>query len=708
MNTNDRVWSAKWIENTNCPPDTAPVFRKSFNLSAPAGKAELFISGVGFYEAFLNGTRIGDALLEPAFTAYDKTVYYNVHDVVSLLVPGENLIEVVLGNGWFNEQQPSDWNFHIAPWKNNPQLICELLVNDETVLISDASWQCCTTRITYNSLRCGETYDASIEAPANFHKPRISRGAGGALIRQRIQPIRLQEIIEPAAVIPVPDGTVTYDFGVNLSGNAEICVRGSRGGKVHITYAECLNPDGSVERHGIRASTMLANRFQEDEYILSGEGEEVWHSRFGYNGFRYAQISCENAELISIRARCFHTDLPKAGSFTSDHPLVNQLQDALLRSTRTNFHHIPTDCPHREKNGWTGDAQLSCEQALFNFDMKEAYIKWMADLVDSQRPNGELPAIVPTCGWGFNWGNGPTWDLALFEIPWRTYLYTGETEILERSFDAMSRYISFLEFTDDDGIWRNALGDWCAPEGTPEFPRQLIVTAYARRAIELYGKIAAALGRQEEAAYARRRCAEAREAFIRRFSGCCGDTQTYLCLLLAFDLTDEPRDELVARLEKTIEAADFHMQCGIFGVKLIYNVLTDNGRFDLAWKLLNADGYPGWKDMLSRNPSTLAETWNLNESLNHHMYSSIGDWFYKGIVGIHLDEDAPGFRHVFLSPHVPEEMGFFCAEHETPMGRMAVEWKDSVLTVTLPEGASATLSWKGAEVLLAAGVHTFR
>lgn len=707
MKQHDRNWSAKWIENTNCPPHTAPVFRRRFNAEHPYAKAELFISGVGFYVARINGKRVGDELLAPAFSAYDKTVYYNVHDVASLIVPGDNLIEVTLGNGWFNEQLPDDWNFHVAPWKNNPQMICEIIADDQPIVVSDAHWECGLTRITYNSLRFGETYDASINDPADFHPARISRGAGGALIRQRIQPIRLKEIIDPIAVIPAPDGKVTYDFGVNLAGNAKITVKGARGSKVHITYAEVINEDGSIDNRGIHASTKLADRFQEDEYILSGAGNEVWHSEFGYNGFRYAMVNCENAEIVSIQARCFHTDLPEAGCIETDHPLISKIQSALLRSTRTNFHHIPTDCPHREKNGWTGDAQLSCEQALFNFDMKDAYIKWMDDMIDSQRPNGELPGIVPTCIWGYNWGNGPTWDLALFEIPWRTYLYTGDPEILENVFDGMTRYISFLDYTTDDGIWRNALGDWCAPDNTPSFPRQIIVTAYAMRAIELYGKAARALGRTEEAEYAEQRYQESREAFISRFIGCCDDTQTYLCLLLAFSLSDEPKEELIARLEKTIEAADYHMACGIFGVKLIYNVLTDNGRFDLAWKLLNAEGYPGWSDMLERCPSTLSETWSCNESLNHHMYSSIGDWFYKGIAGIRLNENHPGFRRISLCPHIPEGVNFFRAAHNTPLGELSVKWENSRLEIILPEGCTADFIWKGTSKVLASGVHIF-
>jgi len=707
MNLSDRKWSAVWIEHPDTLPTTAPILFTTFTVENLCADARLFISGVGFYTAYINGRRVGDSLLAPAFTAYDKTTCYNVYDVADLLVAGENHIEVTLGNGWFNEQDPVDWNFQYAAWKRKPQMICELLLGNRLVLRSDASWMCRHSRITYNSLRFGETYDASMDEPSALRHARVSRGAGGFLKEQTIQPIRLREEIAPVCSLSAPDGAVTYDFGVNISGNARICVRGTRGGKVTVVYSEIMLPDGSIDIEGIHASAKQAKRFQQDEYILSGEGEERWHSEFGYNGFRYAHVTCENAELLSITARCFHTDLPAAGRFVSDHVLINRVQSALLRSTRTNFHHIPTDCPHREKNGWTGDAHLSCEQALFNFDMKQAYLKWTADIIDSQRGSGEIPAIVPTSVWGYNWGNGPTWDLALFEIPWQTYLFTGDDAILTQCIDAQRKYISFLEFCCDDGIWRNALGDWCAPKDAPVFPRAFIVSAYAWRAFDLHAKALRALSETKEASLIRSRADEIRANIQHRFLPALPDTQTTLSILLAFGLSDEPADALIKRLEACIDAADGHMTCGIFGVKLIYNVLTDNGRFDLAWKLFNAEGYPGWSDMLSRCPSTLTENWDGSASRNHHMYSSVGDWFYKGIAGIHPDPGQPGFVHVFLRPHVPQGCGFFRAEHKAPMGTLIVEWKDYQLCITLPEGCTAELDWQGQSVSLSSGKHVF-
>lgn len=653
--------------------------------------------------ARINGKRVGDELLNPACSAYDRRVYYNALDASPYLVQGENRIEVTLGNGWFNQQEPDAWFFEQATWCARPRLICELFVDGKLALASGSDWLCGLSRTTYNSLRCGETFDAAQE-PTDFHPASIARGPGGFLQRQTLPPIRLRETISPVKTVPAQDGGVIYDFGVNLSGNVEICVTGLRGGKVRVVYSERADENGCIDRTNISEHVHF-ERFQQDEYILSGDGEETWRGEFSYHGFRYALISCENARIVSVKALCFHTDLAEAGSFAIDHPLVTRLQSAVLRCTRTNYHHMPTDCPHREKNGWTGDAALSCEQALFNFDMRDAYVKWLDDLIDAQRPSGEIPCIAPGTRWGYNGCNGPTWDVALFELPWQTYLFTGDRSVLSQCVDAMRRYLVHLNSTSDGNVWRLGLGDWCPPKNARICSTEALLTAYAWRAFDIYSKAAAALDLRAEAESARNRANEIRASIQKNFIGKEPDTQTFLALLLAFDLSDEPKEELIARLEETLRRADYHIECGIFGVKHLFNALTDNGRFDLAWKLLNADGYPGWSDMLERCPSTLSENWRSSSSQNHHMYSSIGDWFYKGIAGIHLDEQNPGFRRVFLHPHIPDDCRFFRAEHKTPLGALSVQWKDGRLSIVLPEGASAILTWRDAQIELPSGSH---
>ncbi len=695
-------WNAVWIENTDCPGETAPIFIKEFTVG-DVRQAELRICGLGFYVAELNGRRVGDAILAPAFTAYDKTALYNTYDVADLLRSGSNELRVTLGNGWYNQQEPDAWEFEHAAWRTRPQLICELWINGECAVQSDSSWTCGRSRYVYNSLRCGDTYDASAEI-SGLHPASVSHGPGGVLKLQTIAPIRLREVIDPVGIVPSGEPTV-YDFGVNLAGNVEINVRGTRGSRVTIQYSERIGADGAIDRRDI-SPHVHTERFQEDQYVLSGVGEETWHSAFGYNGFRYARIFVTGeAEILRVQARCFHTDLADAGSFTIDHPAMNALQQALLRATRTNFHHIPTDCPHREKNGWTGDAHLSCEQALFNLDMTDAYLKWLDDIVDCQRTNGQVACIVPTSVWGYNWGTGTTWDIVLFEIPYQLYLFTGDESILERYILPMKQYLNFMRGTADHGIWRNGLGDWCPPKGAQTVSTPALLTAYAYRCVERYAHCAAILGDTAEAEEAEAWAAQIRADFQQEFIGKEPDSQAYLALLLAFGLTDDPADVL-KRLETQLIADDFHPTSGIFGTKLLYNALTDAGRFDLAWKAATVTGAPGFTDMMTYCSGTLGESWTGEWSRNHHMFSSIGDWFYKGIAGIHLDEQAPGFRHIFLRPHVPAGCQAFGARHDTPLGALRVTWDGKALTVVLPPESTATVEFDGVRTEWAAGVHT--
>lgn len=691
---------AVWLEAPSCPDKTSPLFQKEFSLSALPDKAELFISGVGFYHATLNGVPVTDQLLNPAFTAYDKRVYYNRFEVSSLLKEGTNVLQVLLGNGWFNQSEHDSWNFDTAPWRAKPQMICELQTEGETLLVSDPSWQWRKSQITYNSLRSGETFRACDEA-SPLQSVFVAHGPGGELLPFPGTPIRLRETLDGIPVTPSPH-RLLLDFRRSLAGNVEICVRGPKGARVRIRYVERIRFDGTIDREQIK-SCFHGGRFQEDEYDLSGEGEERWHSLFGYNGFRYAAIDApKEVEILWVRARNFHTDLPTTGSFVCDDPLLNRLQSAVVRSTLTNYHHMPTDCPHREKNGWTGDACLSCEETLFNFDAVAAHRKWLDDIVDSQRPNGAIACIVPPTSWGYDWGTGTTWDFVLFELPWQLYLFTGEKSVLERYALPMKKYLGFMQKNATNGIWKNGLGDWCPPPHTAKCPTDALLTAYARQCALLYQKTSEALGNTEEAAWAKALAEEIRGDFLRAFAHCDNESLCFLAMLLAFDLCED-KAAVLTRLEAALKKADYHPEFGIFGNKLIYNTLTDLGRFDLAMKLVKAQGYPGFSYMLDFCGGTLGELWEGGASQNHHMFASVGDFFYKSIAGIRLDEKAPGFRRLTLCPHVPEGMDFFCAKKITPHGLLQVEYHRGTLTVLLPEGTSATLRFGGKTYELSAG-----
>ena len=694
---NDRKWIANWIEfnphpsRYNTPSDIigngAPIFYKKFHIDKKPKQAQILISGLGFYQLSINGKQVGDKLLCPAFTAYDKTVFYNTYSVEDFLVSGENLIEVVLGNGWFLENQETDWEFNHATWRTRHQLICELFADDALVVKSDSSWLCGKSKTVFNSLRCGETYDNTAEIGEYVHAT-VAHGPGGVLKEEVCQPIRIKRIVSPVDI-----KNNIYDFGINLTGNIEITVKGNRGDMVSIEYSERLGLDGDIDISQIAIPLLRSKRFQKDEYILSGNGEETWHSKFGYNGFRYAKISGD-AEIISVKARHFHTDLETAGSFECNNPFFNQLQSAIVHSTLCNFHHIPTDCPQREKNGWTGDAHLSCEQAMFNLDMYQAYLKWLDDIVDCQRPNGAIPCIVPTSVWGYNWGTGNAWDAALFEIPWQMYCFYGKKDILERYQPAMKKYLAFLEKMCDEGIWKNGLGDWCFPAEAKVMSLDSILTGYAYRMVSVYAKTCKILGFNDEFVEAENWSQEIRKKFIETFEDKEADSQGLLSMQLYFNLTDKP-DEIFKRLVDCIVSSDYHIQCGISGIKWMFTTLSRYGRHDIACKILETDDYPGYKDMLRHSNGTLSENWTCTQSLNHHMYSSIGEWFYKCVAGINYDESNPGFKHIIITPHICENYSNFKAWHNTPYGKVIVEFKDGSFNISIPDDCTADFIFEG-------------
>ncbi|MGG1518638.1 family 78 glycoside hydrolase catalytic domain [Paenibacillus oryzisoli] len=700
----DTAWQAPWIACASCTGDVAPVFRKSFQLpSGCEGKAYVRICGLGFYVMKINGRRVCEDIMQPAFTAYDKTVLFNVYEVNEYLEIGDNVIEVTLGNGWYNERQATAWEFEHAAWRGRLRMTMALMVNGAVLLTSDSSWDCAPGGTLFNSLRCGETFDAGYQI-ASWSKAILVPGPGGVLKEQQIPPIRVRERIAPVGVVdsPLP---VIYDFGVNLSGNVEIKVTGARGSRIIIQYFELLRVTATPDLERYRQH-VYDERFQQDEYVLSGEGTEVWHSEFGYHGFRYARIYGDY-ETLEVEARCFHTDLPDAGGLVCDNPLIMTIQQAVRRSTLTNYHHIPTDCPHREKNGWTADAHLSCEQALFNFAIGDAYEKWLDDLVEAQRPNGRIPCIAPVGNWGYDQMMcGPAWDAALFVLPWQLYRYTGETRYLDKYIEPMERYISYLPSILDNGICRTGLGDWSAPPSAPAFPKEALLTGYAFHMVDLFRKSCSVLGKNVGQARASKLAEGMKSAFMREYGHIQSDSQVFHAMKLMFGLTEDAAATAMD-LVKAVKLADDHIRGGIFCAKLILDALTDHGRFDLAYRIASQQDFPGWGHMAHRCAGTLGENWFGGSSMNHPMFSEIGAWYYKALAGFRIDEDAPGFRRIRLSPHIPADIRNFRAWHNTPFGKLELAWDEREITVSIPEGSSATLTLGQRSEELGAGRHTF-
>lgn len=691
---------AKWIENRKCPKESAPLFRKRFILQQ-FDTAQIAICGLGFYTLAVNGKKVSDELLTPPFTAYDKRVLYQVYDIAQHLVPGENVIEVVCGNGWYNQQEADAWSFQSATWKANPKMICQVNVDGVCFLVSDSSWETAQSRTVFNSLRAGETYDAvkSVEAflPAN-----IARGPGGVLQQQTMPAVKLQGTFAGVEVFPN-----VYDFGRSITGNVQIKVRGACGQKIAIVYSERIFEDGTLDRNNI-IEHVYSERFAEDVYVLKGEGEETWHGNFSFHGFRYAQLCYqEGVEVLSVTARDVHTDLQMIGDYRCDNEDINALHRSCVWALLTNYVHIPMDCPHREKNGWTADAMMSSFQAFYNLDMKAAYLKWLDDIVDCQRPNGAIPCIAPTSIWGYQWGSGVTWDAALFVLPWNLYRFTGDSAVLDRYYPAMERYLEFLDTQSDNDIFTIGLGDWCAPKEAERCEDKVVVTCYAKHVFDLFARISAVLGYEKQEAYAKSRSAQIKAAFCDAFSQKHAPSQTYYAALVYFDMTDE-KQRAADRLAQLVQQADGHIHAGIFGAHMIPIVLRDNGHVELAWDMVCKEDYPGWLNMMHLCHGTMGEHWDGSSSLDHHMFTAVDSFIQETLSGMRAFAGDAGFKNIYLTPCFPKNVGQFSCWHDLREGKLEIRWDRQTYRVVIPEGITGAVVLGGKKYALQTGENIFR
>ena len=671
----------KWIEYPACPENRTPVFRGRFHVNAVPAVCELLISGLGFYTAELNGKPVTDTLLNPAFSAYDKTVYYNRYEVSALLRAGENELCVTLGNGWFHEPGDDCFDFEHAVWKSRPILLAELWGDGELLTATDSSWEACCGKITYNSVRFGIDYDAGIgEEPRG--RAVIAKGPGGLLREQTMPPIRIQNYLSPVA-----EQKHVFDFGVSVAGDAELVLSGAAGETVSVIYGERLDENGDIDQTMIKRHPTIP-RNQIDHYRFAGTGEERFIPDFTYKGFRYVQIKGD-CTVHSIRARVYHADVRDVGGFVCENPVINGIMAACRNSTLSNLHHTITDCPHREKNGWTGDAHVSARQALYHFDMAAVYEKYIGDMMDCQWKSGQLPCIAPTSVYGFNFQSGPTWDAALILIPWNLYVFTGDATLLEKAYPSMQAYMAYTDEISENGICRSGLGDFLPHDGVPVCPDAMMLTGYVFEMAETMAKIADVLGKSTDAAAYRAQAESVHAALCREFSGRCEETVSYLATALHFRMYhDEAERVLLAeKLNAAVTAANFGLGTGIFSSVFALEELTRGGYFDTALAVCASEEFPSWGYMLKDGSGALWEHWSgVRGSLNHHMRSAVGAWIYEAVVGILPDEAAPSFARVHFAPHFSSFVGDFSAWHETPHGKISVSFAGGVYAVSLPDG----------------------
>jgi len=712
-------WVAYWLSAPAPEPDAlepqpAPFFRKAFTLQKPIAQARVYITGLGYYELYLNGSKVGDHLLDPAFTRYDRRVLYVTYDVTKYLQRGENAIGIIVGNGWYNMHTRAVWDFDKAPWRDRPSTLCQLEVRftDGSVktIATDNTWKFATGPIRFDSIRNGEVYDARLELP-DWSSPQfddrqwlfaqVVSGPKGKLTAQMLPPIKITKTLAPVKLTEPKDGIYVFDIGQNIAGFAQLRTRGPRGTKVTLKYAERLNPDGTVDQKEI-GKFIKSGQPQTDFYTLKGQGIETWRPRFVYHGFRYVQVTglAEKPTLDSLRAHVVHTAFEPIGSFQCSSELLNRIHQNTLWSYISNFHGYPTDCPHREKNGWTGDAHLAAEQGLLNFASAAAYTKWLNDIKDEQRPSGELPGIVPTSGWGYHWGNGPAWDSAYILIAWYLHQYRGDVRILEQHYDRFKRYVDYLTSKASDHIVALGLGDWVPARS--KTPRELTSTGYYYCDALIVSKIARLLGKTDDARKYAQLADQIKRAFNRHFYR--PDTGVYdagtqtaaSCALYHKLVPPDQRPRVLHNLIKNIlDENAGHLDAGILGTKYLLDVLTDAGRADVAYTIATRTTFPSWGHWIEQGATTLWEQWDGGGSRNHIMFGHISAWFYKALAGINPDPNRPGFKHIIIRPCLLGDLRWVEASHLSMFGRIESAWRRSgdivILEITIPPNTTATV-----------------
>lgn len=719
----------------------APYLRKTITVGENIRQARLSVCGLGFYRFWLNGAELTRGHLSPYISASDDILDYDVYDLTGYIAPGETILGFQLGNGNQNGFGGYVWDFHKASWRSAPKLaVClEITYADGTVteMEADESFRCAPSPIVSDDLRLGECYDARLEI-TGWNLPGFDDSGWTAAIPVdapkgesvvcEAHPIVCTRELKPIAIRADTELTFAkndrrevgflYDFGENCAGIPKLRICGEPGQKVHMLFGECVKEDGTFTVDNLRFIRPeyldLPLYTQEDAYICKGGGEEVWSPSFTYHGFRYALvwgITPEQATKELLTYRVMNTDLADRGGFSCSDEILNKLQEMTRVATLANFYHFPTDCPHREKNGWTGDAVLSAEHTLLNFDAADNYCEWMRHVRASMEPAGNFPSIVPTAN---HWSNdvNPAWDQVLVQIPYMVYRFTGRKDIVEDTLPEIWRYVNqLIAVTDSRGLVSVGLGDWCAPYGLRSpvlFTSSVVCMDYCEKASFLFDLC----GRRAQGDFCRELAAGYRTAIRQHLIDWgnytalgCGSphtgSQTSQAMAIYYNIFTEEEKPAAFRvlLEKIREEKD-HLDTGVLGARVLFFVLSQFGYTDLAHKILVDPVAPSYGHWVARGETALCEDLLRYDqgiaSLNHHFWGSISAWFIQCICGIHINPNGDDLRRADFTPHFASGLEHASGWHICPEGKIGATWhrtgeKTVELTLTVPEGIRGEL-----------------
>lgn len=697
-----------------------PLLRKDFAVAARVERARVHVSGLGYHVLTIDGVKVGDSVLDPGVTVYDKTALYATHDVTSMVAKrGPHALGVALGRGFYGLPPGDTKWWGSAPWLGDPRLRLKLEIDytdgrRETV-VSDPSWQICSGPTTRDSVYLGETYDARLAQPG-WDRPGFDASSWHLAVQvtapttnlrsQRMEPIRVVDTLRAVHVTNPKPGTYVFKYPVVTAGWARLRVSGTAGTEITLRYGETLRADGTVDNSGDAGLTN--GPVQTDRYLLRGQGQETWEPSFSYKGFQYVQVDGYPGVpgVDDVPARVVHSDVPATGTFSSSDALLNTIHEISRRTFVNNLHSVMTDTPMFEKRGWLGDVNVLLPATIDNFGMHRFYRNWLYSMRDNQAPDGAGVEVSPN---PFPAGyTDPIWAGTLVDLPWQLFQDYGDRDVLEASYGSMTRYVDYLTSHSDSLIQQGFYGDWVSPATSGTFPwppegAQLTATAYFHRYAEVLAQAAAELGHDADAArfgqLAERIKAAFNAKFLDRSAGRyrtdrdVGYRQTSNAVPLSFGLVPaEFVAEVTRQLVADIRAHGNHLNTGHAGTKELLPALTAQGHVDLAFTIATQRTYPSWGFWIENGATTLWEAWETNtRSRDHGFLGSIEGWFYRDLAGIR--PAAPGYARIAIRPYVPAGLDHVSASVRTIHGTVASRWERRddglLLVVSIPTNTTA-------------------
>jgi len=697
------------------PP--ACFLRKEFGLGKSIKRAVVYASALGNYEMHINGQKVGKDYFTPGWTDYNKRVYYNTYDVTGLMRKGGNAIGAILADGWYSGYigwygQRDHYGKETKFWA---QLYVEYDDGTTETIVTDQSWKAAAGAILEADFLMGETYDGRRQIPG-WDKPNFDQSGWSKVdvlkdMNAKVQAypgVTVQKFaeIKPVKITEPNEGVYIFDMGRNFAGWARVKVNGKTGDKIVLRYAERLKPDGTIYTKNLRGARAT------DTYICRGGGQEIWEPQFTFHGFQYVEVTglSTKPDRQVITGIEITSATPVAGTFNCSDEVANRLYRNICQTQRANFIDVPTDCPQRdERLGWTGDAQVYIRTACMNSDTQAFFTKWLVDLTDAQRADGQFPMVAPLKV--VDADGGPGWADAGIICPWTIYEVYGDKQILQKHYQAMAHFIDFNKNRSTDELLPpkkfHCFGDWVNINA--ETPKDVIYTAYFANSARLMARTASALGKEDDAVKYAKLFEQIKAAFNKAYvdedGQIKGDTQCCYVMAIAFELLDKQKQQLAAKhLVENIEKRNWHLSTGFLGTKDLMLVLAKIGRNDVAYRLFHNDTFPSWGFSIKQGATSIWERWDgwtpekgfqdpgMN-SFAHYSFGAVGQWMFENIGGIRTD--GPGFKRIIIRPCPDGKLTFAKTSYNSIHGRIATNWKlqgkQLRVSVSIPANTTATV-----------------